>query len=188
MTATIQWYQGIALIFQQPYWSLQNKFHIYIYRYSPSTRGDWNWAYFHSRGSRFWDMGWFSKYHIRAWNVATDKTSSSFSDNWGFWFLHRVRCWHVFISFKLQTQIFKNPQSRFVISRTSSALKFSLPLGPVLTETNEILQNFNCQNVKLPKLKFVRAISKTIQEKFQNCRLRFVGVAFWNFRSHRVSC
>ena len=41
---------------------------------------------------------------------------------------------------------------------------------------------------KNPKHSCVSTIRKNHQEKFENIRLRFVGVAFSNFCSHRVPC
>ncbi len=52
-------------------------------------------------------------------------------------------------------------------------MKFSLPLGPMLTKTKKKSQNFNFNNFKN-----LKTIEKKIQEKFENFRLQFVGVAF----------
>ena len=46
---------------------------------------------------------------------------------------------------------------------------------------------FQFQNFKNHKCSYVTTIRKKIQEKFETFQLRFVGVAFWNVRSHRVS-
>ncbi len=54
----------------------------------------------------------------------------------------------------------------------------------MLTKTKKNYEYFNFQNFKNPKRSFVRTIEKKIQEKFETFRLRFVGVAFWNFLSH----
>ncbi len=42
---------------QLGHWPKFQKLHIY----SLSTPGRWTWDYFHSKGSRFWDIGYFSK-------------------------------------------------------------------------------------------------------------------------------
>ncbi len=47
--------------------------------YSLSTPGGQNWAYryFCSTGSDFWDMGWFLKCHIWAWNLAIGQSATN---------------------------------------------------------------------------------------------------------------
>ncbi len=54
-----------------------------LHRYSLSTTGAWNGAYFCSMGSGFQDTGQFSKNcHIWEWNLATGKNSRSRSSFW----------------------------------------------------------------------------------------------------------
>ncbi len=137
------------------------------------------------------------KYYPRVPNFTPFcSTIARFPDNWGFWFLHRLQWWIWYFRKRfVKNQKLKISKIANVVLwgplggnfRTNlktfgcdivGGLKFSLPLGPMLMKMN--FKNPKCS------LTFVRTIRKKIQEKFENLRLPFVGVAFWNFVSHTM--
>ncbi len=143
---------------------------------SLSTPGGWNWAYFCSTGIRFRDMGQVSKLPYSGMKLGKWKKFQKlyiYDLNYSWVEDFTPFCstiarfpdnWGFWFLHRVQWWIWNfRKKNRFKSER---------------------------QNFKNKNRSFVRTIEEKIQGKFGSFRLRFVclgGVAFWNFRSHRVS-